>query len=113
MSTRKSRRAVLAELLLLADPTSIQTHSDGMSLSINFDSIAELRSWLESAGLNSPDLLTSERTRTDDDGRPYRSMYAYPTWYGWEIYAHAREYTTGPDLDPTTVEQLAALAVAG
>ncbi|MEV2241738.1 hypothetical protein [Micromonospora sp. NPDC049891] len=102
----------MAEILLLADPTEIRTHTDGASLAVSFDRIAELRSWLHLAGLNSPDLLSSEHTDTDDDGRPWQVMTAYPTLHGWKIYAHAKEYTTGPDLDPTTVDRLAALAVA-
>ena len=115
MSTpRKTRRAVLAELLLLADPAEIRTHTEGVSLTFRFDSIAALRSWLHLAGLNSPDLLTSgERDGTDIDGRPCRTLNAYPTWHGWEIYASATDYTTAPDLDPATVEQLAAVAVTG
>ncbi|MFB9851060.1 hypothetical protein ACFFMR_11775 [Micromonospora andamanensis] len=103
----------MAELLLLADPKHIHTHGDGVSLAFDFDRIAELRSWLHLAGLNDPDMLTAERTGTTDDGRPYESMHAYPTWHGWEIYAYAKEYTTGPDLDPATVDRLSALAVAG
>ena len=115
MSTpRKSRRAVMAELLLLADPTAIRVRGDGISLDVDFDTIAALRSWLHLAGLNGPGLLGGkERQGINSDGRPYRTVNAYPTWHGWEIYAHATEYTTGPDLDPSTVEQLAALAVAG
>ncbi|MEU5944145.1 hypothetical protein ABZ793_01115 [Micromonospora sp. NPDC047465] len=103
----------MAELLLLSNPTDIRTRGDGISLDINFDSIAELRSWLDLAGLNSPDLLSAEHAGTDNDGRPYRAMNAYPTWHGWEIYAHAIEYTHGgAHLDAQTAEQLAALAVA-
>lgn len=111
MSIRKSRRAVMAELLLMANPTSIHAHRDGSGLSVDFDSIAELRSWLDLAGLNSPDLLTREHDRTRD-GRPYRVMCAYPTWHGWDIYATATDYTTAAPLDSTTADQLAALAVA-
>ncbi|WP_433533694.1 hypothetical protein ACQPYA_30700 [Micromonospora sp. CA-263727] len=101
----------MAELLLFADPTGIRVHTDGVSLAVDFDSIAELRSWLHLAGLNDPDLLTAERESTDDDGRHRRTMNAYPTWHGWEIYAHAVDYTTSPDLAPATVARLAALAV--
>jgi hypothetical protein len=114
MTDRKTRRAVMAELLLLADPTGIQVRPDGVSLYVTFDSIGALRSWLSLTGLDGPDLLTGEHEGTRDDGRPYRSMHAYPTWHGWEIYAHASEYTdTTPQLDPATADKLAALAVAG
>ncbi|WP_091080534.1 hypothetical protein [Micromonospora nigra] len=103
----------MAELLLLANPTAITVHSDGTSMAVDFDSIAELRSWLHLAGLDSPDLLTSpERQSTNADGRPFRAVSAYPTWHGWEIFAHAREYTDGDTLDPSTTDQLTALAVA-
>ncbi|MEJ3745184.1 hypothetical protein WEI85_18040 [Actinomycetes bacterium KLBMP 9797] len=104
----------MAELLLLADPSAISVRPDGVSLHVDFDSIAELRSWLDLAGLNTPDLLISEdRDRTTKDGRPYRSLHAYPTWHGWEIYAAAIEYPEAPPLDPETTEQLAALAASG
>ncbi|TCB89280.1 hypothetical protein E0H26_28115 [Micromonospora zingiberis] len=103
----------MAELLLLADPKHFQTNTDGVSLAFDFDSIADLRSWLHLAGLTDPDMLTAERTGTTDDGRPYRTMYAYPTWHGWEIYAYAKEYTSGPALAPATVDRLSALAVEG
>lgn len=114
MTARKNRRAVLAELLLLADPSDIRTRGDGVSIAIKFDRVAELKSWLEQTGLNDPDLLTGEHDGTTDDGRPYRSMNAYPTWHGWKIYAGATEYTDAPaPLDPSTADQLAALAVGG
>lgn len=113
MSIRKNRRAVMAELLLLANPAGIHAREDGVSLSVDFDTIAELRSWLDVSGLNTPDLLTGEREGTYRDGRPYRAMNAYPTWHGWEIYANATETAnTAPPLDPQTADQLAALAVA-
>lgn len=113
MSTRKNRRTVMAELLLLADPTDIRTRLDGVSLSVSFDRIAELRSWLHLAGLNHPNLLTGHSDGTDDDGRAYRSMTAYPTWHGWKVYAHAIEYTDADKaLEPATADQLAALAAA-
>lgn len=112
MSNRKSRRAVMAELLLLASPATIRVHTPDVSLSVTFDSIAELKSWLHLAGLNDPDMLTSKHQGTSDDGRPYRSMNAFPTWHGWEFYAHAIDYTDGgAHLDAQTADQLAALAV--
>jgi hypothetical protein len=114
VSVRKNRRAVMAELLLLADPTAIRTRPDGESLAVDFDTIAELRSWLHLAGLNHPDLLTGQHDGTDDDGRAYRAMNAYPDLHGWHIYAHAIEY---PDavkaLEPAVADQLAALAATG
>ncbi|MEV7229690.1 hypothetical protein AB0M79_22085 [Polymorphospora sp. NPDC051019] len=112
MTERKSRRAVFAELLLLANPTSMRVFSDGKHLSIDFDSIADLKSWLFLAGLNSDDLLSGEHSHTDDDGRPYRRMNAYPTWHGWEIYASARDYTDPGPLGTDTVDKLAAVAGA-
>jgi hypothetical protein len=112
VSVRKNRRAVLAELLLLADPIEFRVRSDGESVAIDFDRVAELKSWLHLAGLNAADVLIGEHEGTDDDGRPYRSMNAYPTWHGWKIYAHAIEHIdTGMPLDAHTAEQLAALAV--
>ncbi|WP_212994000.1 hypothetical protein [Actinoplanes auranticolor] len=102
----------MAELLLLADPTAIRIRPDGESMAFDFDTIAELRSWLHLAGLDAPDLLTGRHDGTDDDGWPFRSMYAYPTWHGWKIYARAFEHTdTAAPLDPHTADQLAALAV--
>ena len=113
MSIRKNRRCVMAELLLLADPTDIRIHPDGVSLSVGFDRIAELRSWLHLAGLNAPDLLTGQCEGTDDDGRPFRSMTAYPDWHGWHVYASATEYTAAAQaLDTEVADQLAVLAVA-
>ena len=111
MSIRKNRRALMAELLLLADPADIRSREDGVSLSINFDSIAELRSWLHLAGLDGPDLVSFENAGVDADGRSHRIMNAFPTWHGWEIFAYATEYTAGTPLDPDTVEQLSAVAV--
>lgn len=113
LTTRKTRRAVMAELLLLASPATIRVHTPDVSLSVTFDSIAELESWLHLAGLNDPDMLTGEHEGTTDDGRAYRSMNAYPTWHGWEFYARATDYTDTPTpLDPATADKLAALAVA-
>ena len=113
MSIRKNRRAVMAELLLLADPIDIHIRLDGESLAVNFDSIAELSSWLHLAGLKHPDLLSSQHTGTDDDGRAFRAMSAYPDWHGWHIYARAVEYTdAGKTLEPDTADRLAALAAA-
>lgn len=112
MSARKSRRAVLAELVLLADPAGFHAHSDGTALSIEFDTIAELQAWLAAAGLESPDLLTGVREGVDD-GRPYRSMHAYPNWHGWEIYASAVETgAAAAPLDPEVADRLAAAAAA-
>ncbi|WTY53946.1 hypothetical protein OG617_12530 [Micromonospora sp. NBC_01412] len=100
----------MAELLLLAAPTSIRVHhDDDGSISITFAAIAELRAWLDGAGLNAPDLLTAEREHTDNDGRPVRSMHAYPTWHGWEIYADATEAIDVAPLDPETVTALTGL----
>jgi hypothetical protein len=113
VSVHKPRRAVMAELLLLADPNSIGFHSDGVALHVDFDTIADLRGWLHLAGLNSPDLLTSEREGVTNDGRLRRSMTAYPTWHGWEVYATAVEYPDPVPLDPQTTDQLAALAASG
>jgi hypothetical protein len=113
MSVRKNRRAVFAELLLMADPAEIRARSDGKSLAIDFDSAAELRSWLHLTGLNSADLLTGDHDGTTDDGRRYRLVTAYPTWHGWKIYASATEFTdAAPVLDPQTAGKLADLAVA-
>ncbi|WP_433233519.1 hypothetical protein ACQP2H_11480 [Micromonospora sp. CA-248260] len=103
----------MAELILLADPTDIRVHTPGVSLSVTFDSIAALKSWLHLAGLNDPDMLTGEHDGTTTDGRPYRQMNAYPTWHGWEFYATATEYTDPVEpLDSSTADRLAALAVA-
>ncbi|WP_431974045.1 hypothetical protein [Micromonospora haikouensis] len=102
----------MAELILLTNPTAIRVHTPGVSLAVDFDSIAALKSWLHLAGLNDPDMLTGEHTGTTDDGRPYRQMTAYPTWHGWEFYALATDYTDTPALDASTADRLAALAVA-
>jgi hypothetical protein len=103
----------MAELLLMANPAGVRASEDEGSLSIDFDTIAELRSWLDASGLNAPDLLTGEREGTLPDGRPYRAMNAYPTWHGWEIFANAVEMTEpATPLDPQTADQLTALAVA-
>ncbi|NJP34154.1 hypothetical protein [Micromonospora thermarum] len=104
----------MAELILLSNPAGIAIRSDGTSLAVDFDSIAELHSWLHLAGLNGPDVLIGkEHEGTSSDGRPYRSVNAYPTWHGWEIYAHAVEYTdSGAQIDASTADRLAALAVA-
>ncbi|MEU7934312.1 hypothetical protein [Micromonospora echinofusca] len=102
----------MAELLLLSNPAAIRVHSTGVSLAVDFDSIAELKSWLHLAGLNDPDMLTGEHQGTTDDGRPYRQMNAYPTWHGWTFYATATDYTDGgANLDAQTADELAALAV--
>jgi len=104
----------MAELLLLGDPTGVRVRLDGESLAIDFDSIAELRSWLRLAGLNVPDLLAGPiREGVDDAGRPYRAMSAFPDWHGWHIYAHATDYTDAAEpLEPHVADQLAALAAA-
>lgn len=112
MTDRKPHRAVMAELLLLAAPTSIRVHRDDRSMAFTFATVAELRAWLDAADLNAPDLLTAERERVDDDGRTVRFMYAYPTWHGWEIYADAVEPVDVPPLDAATVTALTTLAVA-
>ncbi|MDM4721357.1 hypothetical protein QTQ03_17755 [Micromonospora sp. WMMA1363] len=102
----------MAELILLANPTGIAVHTPNVSLSVKFDSIAELKSWLHLAGLNDPDMLIGEHQGTADDGRSYRSMNAYPTWHGWEFYATATEYPDAEPLDTDTADRLTALAVA-
>jgi hypothetical protein len=113
VSVHKNRRAVMAELLLLADPNSVSFRSDGVSMHIDFDTIADLRAWLHLAGLNSPDLLAAEREGTANGGQLRRSMHAYPTWHGWEVYAAAVEYPDPPPLDSQTADDLAALAASG
>lgn len=113
MSDRKSRRAVMAELLLLANPTDIAVRASEGSLSATFDSFADLKSWLHLAGLSDQDALLSEHQGVRGDGRPYRMMYAFPTWHGWQCYAYATEYTdSDAALDSATADGLTALAVA-
>jgi hypothetical protein len=107
-----NRRAVFAEALLMADPSELEQR-DETSLRIEFDTITELRSWLAAAGLDTPDLLASETSHVTPDGRPYRSMHAYPTWHGWEIYAEARDYDDVAPLDEPTRDQLRELASTG
>ncbi len=106
----KSRRAVMAELLLLADPAYVSVHPAGFALSVTFDSIADLKSWLERAGLADSELLVSDH-RSVRDGRACRTMGAYPTWHGWEFYASATDDLDG-GLDAETVDGLTAVAVA-
>ncbi|MDG4790004.1 hypothetical protein O7626_29470 [Micromonospora sp. WMMD1102] len=112
MTKRKSRRTVYAALLLLASPTEMRQRGDGISLAFEFDSIAEMRSWLDAAGLNTPDTLTGEHSGTTVTGRSYRELTAYPTWHGWKIYATATEYTDPSPLDEPTRDGLTALVVA-
>ena len=101
----------MAELLLTSAPNTIRDMGDG-KLSIDFDTIAEVRAWLTAVGLDSPDLLTGEHDGTATDGRPYRSFNAYPTWHGWSIYATATEYPTLLPLDADTTGRLTALTEA-
>ena len=109
-TTRKPRRALMAELLLTSAPNTIRDMDEG-KLSISFDTIAELREWLTAAGLDSPDLLIGEHDGTRADGQPYRSLNAYPTWHGWEILAHAMEHPAAlTPLDTDTTDRLTALA---
>jgi hypothetical protein len=108
--TRISRRAAFAALLLTTNPIELSQFGDRPALSITFDSITELRAWLTREGLDTPDLLTGEHTNTTQDGRSYRSLHAYPTWRGWEIYADARDYLDAPALDEQTTTGLADLA---
>ncbi|WP_326549928.1 hypothetical protein [Micromonospora sp. NBC_01813] len=111
--TRKPRRALLAELLLLADPVAVRDRGDG-SLAVDFDSFAALRAWLAAAGLDGPDVMGHEYTYTNQaDGQPYRSLTAWPTWHGWEITARAVEPSADlAPLDTDTADALTALAVA-
>jgi hypothetical protein len=112
VGVRKNRRSLMAELVLLADPSSIHSRGDEVSLSVEFDTVNALQSWLQVAGLNTPDLLTGEHEGTRND-RPYRSLAAYPTWHGWEIYATATEYADrGHRIEPDTADRLTALAAA-
>ena len=111
MTTRKPRRALFAELLLTGSPSSIMAHADGTGLSVAFDSVADLYAWLDAAGLNTPGLLTGESTRTDpDDGHTWRTVNAYPTWHGWEIYARARDQVAAAPLDEQMTAALVAVA---
>ncbi|GAB3157639.1 hypothetical protein GCM10027290_59040 [Micromonospora sonneratiae] len=112
MTTRKSRRAVMAEMLLIANPSAMYD-TPGYGLAVSFDTIVELRTWLNDAGLNGPDLLANEHTGTQDDGRTFRRMTAWPMWHGWRISAHATEYTDPPALHVDAVEGLSTVAVAG
>lgn len=109
MTNRKSRRAVFAELLLTTSPMEMGQLGDG-TLSIAFETIAQLRTWLDTAGLNTPTLLTSEYTTTREDGRPCRRMVVCPTWHGWRIYAAATDHTDLPSLDAATRDRLTDLA---
>lgn len=109
MSARKSRRAVLAELVLLANPSEFRVHSSNdTALSVEFDTIAELQAWLVATGLDNLDVLTRLREGVDKDGRPTRTMVAYPIWHGWEIYASAVEQAAAP-LDPEVGDRLTEL----
>ena len=110
MSRRKSRRAVFACVLLTGSPTQMRLRGDGVSLDIEFATIAELRAWLASAGLDTPQVLSGEHDGTFEDGRRYRSMNAYPTWHGWKIYASATEHIDTTPLDTKTRDGLTALA---
>ncbi|MDG4768518.1 hypothetical protein O7632_31150 [Solwaraspora sp. WMMD406] len=102
----------MAALLLTGEPNTIRDRGDG-KLSVEFDSIADLRAWLTAAGLDTPDqLIGHEHVGTLTSGRPYRSLSAYPTWHGWEIYAHATEHTQPTALDTDTTDALTALAAA-
>lgn len=108
----KPYRTVFAALLLVAAPRELQVRSDDVSLSVTFRSISELRGWLDAAGLDTPDLLAGEHDG-EMDGRPYRAMNAYPTWYGWKIYAHAIDFLDSPTLDDDTRDRLTAVACGG
>ncbi len=89
MSQRSSLRAVFAHTLLTGAPTHL-SQMDQSALRIEFATGADLRDWLAAAGLDTPDLLTGEWTRTGEDGCTERWMYAYPDdWHGWKVYAHA------------------------
>jgi hypothetical protein len=110
MTTRISRRAAFAALLLTTNPIELSELRSHAALSVTFDSITELRAWLAREGLDTPDLLTGENTNTASDGRPYRSLHAYPTWHGWEIYADARDHLDAPPLDEQTTATLTDLA---
>ena len=110
MSRRKSRRAVFAALLLAGSPTWMSVRSDGVSLHIEFATIAELRAWLASEGLDTPQVLAGEHDGTFEDGRRYRCMNAYPTWHGWKIYASATEHIDTTPLNKATRDGLTALA---
>ena len=111
MSVRKHRRAVIAELLLFADPVIIRVNSDDGTIGIDFDSISELRSWLGKAGLETPDLLTSGPRDNVVEGQLQRSMSVYPSWHGWQIYANAVEALDPVPLPTQVAAQLAAMAV--
>ena len=70
--------------------------------------------WFSSSA-NVPDTLVgTERAYTDNDGRPRRHLNAYPTWHGWEIYAHADEPDDPPaELDARYAADLAELVATG
>ncbi|WFE27808.1 hypothetical protein O7623_00920 [Solwaraspora sp. WMMD791] len=107
-ATRIPRRAVMAALLLTGAPNTIRDLGDG-KLSVDFDTIADLRAWLTAAGLDTPG-QPIEHQGTLTDGRPYRSLAAWPTWHGWKISAHAMEHPTTTPLDTDTTTALTALA---
>jgi hypothetical protein len=109
MTDRKPRRAVFAELLLLADPTAIRERTDE-TIDVEFASGAELHAWLVAAGLDGPD--SHHVYVGEHNGRPYCSTIAHKTWRGREIYASAHEYPTVPDLAPDVHAHLTALSAA-
>lgn len=109
MTDRKPRRAVFAELLLLADPIGIRERDDG-TIDLDFASGAELHAWLVAAGLDGPNSHHVFVGKTD--GRPFRATIAHPTWQGREVYACAHEYPTVPDLAPDVHARLITLSAA-
>jgi hypothetical protein len=84
---------------------------DTPAIAVDFDSVAELWEWLRLTGQDTPDLLTGESTYTSDqDGRTYRAVTAYPTWHGWKIYAHAQDPIGPPAIDQQSLAALSVIA---
>jgi len=113
---RKSRRAVMAALLLTGSPRAVQ-HLGAESeafIDVEFDSAVDLFAWLAAAGQDETEVATSEHTTTTPSRR-YRRSYAVTTWHGWRICALARDdIVDPPPLDAATRDGLTTLAgVAG
>ena len=58
MSERCDRRAVFAHAVLTGSPVQL-TQQDDSSLRIEFASIADLRDWLATTGLDTPGRMTA------------------------------------------------------
>jgi hypothetical protein len=120
MSARASRRQVLAAIALANLPMPKRITLSGEQVSLDLDSVADLRTWLPFFGMTKKTVHTQPYTHQvgPETGRTTTLANAYrhdTDWRGWHVHLNALDPVEMPDppLDVETRAQLATIAAGG